>query len=115
MMKTADPLVDEILSGLAQSRGIRNPCGGKDKQIVTFPKKSVFPDFPYWEFEGSYIESCFEEEDLPLPEVVERLTCDRCGHIWRPRYAKLPKVCPQCKRTDWNDGSKRRDLSDANG
>ena len=40
------------------------------------------------------------EQKLPL-------RCRRCGHTWIPRKlekGKLvpPKVCPVCKRTDWN-------------
>lgn len=25
-----------------------------------------------------------------------------CGHEWTPRTDNLPKVCPKCKRYDWN-------------
>ncbi len=25
-----------------------------------------------------------------------------CEHEWTPRFARLPKVCPKCKRYDWN-------------
>ena len=40
------------------------------------------------------------------------LTCLRCGWVWvlsaRLRAAeKLPRVCPKCKRADWN---KRRPM-----
>jgi Zn finger protein HypA/HybF involved in hydrogenase expression len=30
------------------------------------------------------------------------LKCTRCNHEWFPRATRLPKVCPVCKRTDWN-------------
>lgn len=30
------------------------------------------------------------------------LHCKRCKHRWKTRYANAPKVCPACKRTDWN-------------
>ena len=35
--------------------------------------------------------------------VVVELSCERCGHRWKPRYDRLPKVCPECKRTTWNE------------
>ncbi len=33
--------------------------------------------------------------------------CDRpkCGHTWVTRAETLPKVCPECKREDWNTES----------
>jgi hypothetical protein len=27
---------------------------------------------------------------------------ERCSHQWRQRGLKKPKVCPKCKRTNWN-------------
>jgi hypothetical protein len=33
---------------------------------------------------------------------VEMLQCSRCEHKWQRRHRRLPKVCPKCKRTDWN-------------
>ena len=47
-----------------------------------------------------------------MKETVSELTCDRCGHRWKPRYDSLPKVCPECKRTDWNSGAQRVDAED---
>ena len=37
---------------------------------------------------------------------TERLNCvcDRCGHKWTTRGERPPKVCPRCKKTDWNKG-----------
>lgn len=52
-------------------------------------------------------------------QTMEPLRCRRCGHgPWVPRRLnkdgtlKKPKVCPECKRTDWEkepgtDGAKR--------
>lgn len=28
--------------------------------------------------------------------------CSRCGHSWRGRSSKIPKVCPACKSQYWN-------------
>lgn len=39
-------------------------------------------------------------QDKAAP-LVRGLACLRCGHEWYPRHPKAPKVCPQCKRTDW--------------
>ena len=47
-----------------------------------------------------------------VKETIDELQCDRCGHRWKPRYGNLPKVCPECKRTDWNDGEKKLDAED---
>lgn len=33
---------------------------------------------------------------------VAGFKCERCGHEWAPRLGRPPKVCPECKRTDWN-------------
>lgn len=35
---------------------------------------------------------------------LTRLTCqyEDCGYEWLPRTDHLPKVCPKCKRYDWN-------------
>ena len=36
------------------------------------------------------------------------LKCRRpgCGHQWIPRRPDMPKVCPKCKQTDWNQKRK---------
>ena len=35
--------------------------------------------------------------------MYDKLLCLRCGHEWTPRNLnKLPKVCPNCKSTNWN-------------
>ena len=31
------------------------------------------------------------------------LTCLKCGHIWHPRKPHAPKVCPICKRHNWQE------------
>lgn len=28
--------------------------------------------------------------------------CRKCKHQWLKRREQDPKVCPKCKRTDWN-------------
>jgi len=37
-------------------------------------------------------------ETIPIP-VLE---CNRCGYKWVPRTTQKPKVCPKCKRHDWD-------------
>jgi predicted Zn-ribbon and HTH transcriptional regulator len=32
---------------------------------------------------------------------MKKLACKRCGHQWYKRSPKNPKVCPRCKRKDW--------------
>lgn len=34
--------------------------------------------------------------------LIESLFCFRCEHRWYPRNPRRPKVCPKCKRTDWD-------------
>jgi len=34
--------------------------------------------------------------------TVKQFTCEGCGHSWQPRRGRAPKVCPVCKRQDWN-------------
>ncbi len=28
--------------------------------------------------------------------------CERCGHVWTPRKAERPAVCPRCKDARWD-------------
>lgn len=35
-------------------------------------------------------------------ELFDARRCNRCEHIWRPRYATLPKNCPKCTSPYWN-------------
>ena len=37
------------------------------------------------------------------PADSYRLTCVLCGHTWTKRLEKLPAVCPNCKRYEWNN------------
>jgi len=37
---------------------------------------------------------------------MEKLECKKCGWRWIPRK-NFPKSCPQCKRYDWFDDSKK--------
>ena len=41
---------------------------------------------------------------IKIDDVVKipTLKCTKCGHTWYPRAPRLPKVCPECKRFDWN-------------
>lgn len=32
--------------------------------------------------------------------------CTGCGHEWPRRFARKPKVCPKCKRYDWEHGKR---------
>jgi ribosome-binding protein aMBF1 (putative translation factor) len=45
-----------------------------------------------------------EEEgaEIICRKAAMKLHCHRCGHDWNTRYHKPPKVCPTCKRPDWN-------------
>lgn len=46
------------------------------------------------------------DEQAPLINInnitLPTLHCFQCGHDWHPRNNQLPKVCPICKRTNWN-------------
>lgn len=33
--------------------------------------------------------------------LITILRCLRCKHEWLPRRPRKPKVCPKCKRYDW--------------
>lgn len=37
---------------------------------------------------------------------MRKLKCLRCQHEWYPRTPKKPKVCPVCKRKNWNEEKK---------
>jgi len=39
---------------------------------------------------------------------LEGYICERCGHVWRARTEKDPKVCPKCKSPYWNEPRKRK-------
>ena len=41
-------------------------------------------------------------DESPIKNLIE-LRCNRCGHTWNPRGSSKPKVCPSCKRTDWDE------------
>ncbi len=38
---------------------------------------------------------------------ADRLYCYRCGHYWKARSAGLPKTCPRCGSSRWNDPVRR--------
>lgn len=42
-----------------------------------------------------------------IVKVIE-YTCERCGYIWQPRGKAEPKVCPKCKRYDWNESQPKK-------
>lgn len=53
-------------------------------------------------------------------EKVTVLSCSRCDHRWVPRNpfdpiekAVLPKICPSCKNTLWNEPKNERRRSKA--
>ena len=35
--------------------------------------------------------------------ACDRLYCYRCGYYWRMRNRQLPKTCPRCGSSRWND------------
>lgn len=39
-----------------------------------------------------------------MPEItVKAFQCERCGHIWPPRYQdRRPVICPKCKSPYWD-------------
>ena len=44
---------------------------------------------------------------MAIEEItVQRFTCERCGHRWLPRYAKMeeyiPATCASCNSPYWN-------------
>ncbi len=43
----------------------------------------------------------------PLPSLLHCMFED-CGNEWRPRTDHMPKVCPRCKRYNWQTGNKRK-------
>lgn len=38
-------------------------------------------------------------------EIVQ-YKCAKCNHVWIPRKKGKPKVCPVCKRYDWDKENK---------
>lgn len=41
---------------------------------------------------------------LRTPRV--ELECFHCGYKWTPRLSRMPKMCPNCKRRNWNERPK---------
>jgi len=39
-------------------------------------------------------------DKIRIPRI--QLECFRCDYTWTPRIAREPKMCPRCKRRDWN-------------
>ncbi len=35
--------------------------------------------------------------------TVTEYTCERCGHVWVPRKAERPRICPHCKSAWWDE------------
>ena len=51
-----------------------------------------------------------------MPTVVETVVlnvCRRCGHKWQPRLEKA-RICPKCKRADWDQEGTMTAAQDAN-
>lgn len=34
--------------------------------------------------------------------AIDEYRCTRCGHVWRPKYTRVPKYCPECNSPYWN-------------
>jgi len=48
-------------------------------------------------------------EQVADPEVVlPFFTCQRCGHTWVPRLARMPRLCPACKSFLWQTPRKKK-------
>lgn len=42
---------------------------------------------------------------MSIVEIIRLLCqCEKCRHEWTTRTPNAPEVCPNCKRTNWNDG-----------
>lgn len=39
---------------------------------------------------------------------MKTLTCRRCGYRWYPRITRLPRQCPHCKNTRWNEAKRKK-------
>ena len=50
---------------------------------------------------GGVCAECGQQVGQPA-YTLPSLTCARCGHVWTPRSAKLPKQCPHCHQTRWD-------------
>ena len=33
--------------------------------------------------------------------IIQTLKCSKCEYEWFPRSLNVPKVCPKCKRYNW--------------
>ena len=38
--------------------------------------------------------------------TVIEYTCERCAHVWVPRKAERPRICPHCKSAWWDEKPK---------
>lgn len=43
------------------------------------------------------------------------LKCFRCNYTWIKRKQELPKTCPKCRATTWNDENKPNNSGYRNG
>lgn len=43
------------------------------------------------------------EDPVNEKRVITEVHCYACGHNWLPRTAKMPVVCPRCKRFKWQE------------
>lgn len=37
-----------------------------------------------------------------IPITVMGFRCERCNHEWISKGKREPKICPKCKRVDWD-------------
>lgn len=35
-------------------------------------------------------------------KIIDRCTCERCGHEWDARQAGTPVSCPKCRSPYWD-------------
>ena len=43
------------------------------------------------------------DEKVPEFLINKYKKCLKCGHQWLTDLDRDPKVCPRCKRYDWNE------------
>lgn len=48
---------------------------------------------------------------IKIQTIEEKNVCDVCGWSWKQRSDTPPKVCPECKRKDWNKTGIMQDLT----
>ena len=41
------------------------------------------------------------ENKKEIQESKEKIKCEKCGYIWKPRKIGKPVACPACKSYRW--------------